>query len=259
MKRFIGLILAATLAVLLPSHTIHAQAGVGLMLSSHGFSPGLLSPTAWYRSDLGITTASTLVTAWADQSGHGYTLTPAVAGPVYTSSGGAGGQAYLSYPGGTVLGLQNTSFTMAPYPAEWFVVGQSTTTAPPVSSAVLVDLGFQNDFTAQTSGEDLETYNGNIIISAIGSALLSPFVLDVCNLGSASTFFTFNNGSVMMPGDIGTNAQGTSVITVGNYQGETTGNSWIGTIYEVVVFDHQLSSGQRALMQSYIAARYGGI
>ena len=116
------LLLAALLAVL-PSHATpaHAQAGVGLMLAARSaWSPLSLSWAAAYDSDEGITTLAGAVLQWDDLSGNGHTLTPAATGPAYTGSGGPGGHAYLTFASGTVNGLQNTSFTFSPVPAEWF-------------------------------------------------------------------------------------------------------------------------------------------
>ncbi len=43
--------------------------------SGGGFSPLDLSPTAWYRADLGVTGTSS-VTKWEEQSGNGHDLVP---------------------------------------------------------------------------------------------------------------------------------------------------------------------------------------
>jgi hypothetical protein len=51
------------------------------------WTPKLLAPTQWLRSDLGVTLAGSDVAAWADQSGNGYGVSNSADRPSYDTSG----------------------------------------------------------------------------------------------------------------------------------------------------------------------------
>jgi hypothetical protein len=82
----------------------------------------------------------------------------------------------------------------------------------------------------------------------------SPFVLDVCFLGTSSDFAALNGGS-SVPGPFGTNPT-SSALSVGNTVDDLSFN-WIGDIYEVVILPAEATSGQRTSLLSYFSTRYG--
>lgn len=52
-----------------------------------GWSPIAMGPKAWWSADRGVTLSGSNVTAWADQSGHGFDLTNSGNYPTYSASG----------------------------------------------------------------------------------------------------------------------------------------------------------------------------
>lgn len=233
----------------------------GIVLGSNGssFSPIQLNPIVWLRSDLGVTQSITHpgnITQWNDQSGNGYNVSQGTQAsqPTYVSSGGTNNLPYLNF-GSTELGnanLQNTSFTFSPFPADIFIIATPTNITS--NNHVLLDLGITNDYTVINSGF-FSLYDGSYINDEnIIPATNITYLVEACNLGTASSFVAVNGGTPTV-GSVGSASQAATAITIGNYYG--TGFNWVGNIYEIVICNYLLSSLQRNQMLTYINTRYG--
>jgi hypothetical protein len=227
--------------------------------STPSFSPLSLSPTAWFRSDLGISLdGSNNVETWNDQSGNGYNVTQGTSAerPAYNTSGGANGRQRLTWTESD-MGLQNTSFSLAAYPVDIFVVATYSATLPASNGVYMIDLGSNNDVILIQSGTPNPTFYDGILLSYTNNNFTQnvPAVLEACNLGSASTFINMNGGTPTT-GSTGTTAQAATSLTIGNYGGGFL-LGWIGDIYEVVIFSSELSSGNRNSLLAYFTSVYG--
>ena len=108
---------AITLACGVPAIAQLTMTGVGGGSSGGGGACSGWTPAtpsglvAWYKADAGVT--GNPVTAWADQSGNGYTMNPnGFTGPAFNSTGW-GGKASLDFAGGNTTGLRTTADTVA--------------------------------------------------------------------------------------------------------------------------------------------------
>jgi len=230
----------------------------GGIILNNIFSPKILSPFAWFRSDQGVTTVSGAVSQWNDLSGDGYNVSQSISAqrPTYNTSGGINGRPRLTFP--TVdgnYGLFNSSFTLAVYPVEVFVVATTTATNP-TYHAIMLDLGNQNNIVYQVSGtNNLGFYNGTGP-DAVAISVNTPFIADAYNNGDITSFITIN-GTTTSTGYVGITAQAATKLTIGNYNGIAAGgNGFGGDIYEIIVFNYHLSSAQRTQVLNYLSSLY---
>ena len=230
---------------------------------SIAFTPAILTPTVWFRSDLGITTSGSNVSGWADQSGNGYNVSQISipVQPAYSATGGPNNVPRVTFSGSPGQALRNAAFTFAPYPAEIFIVG-TTTSSTPAAQQDLIDLGTNNDIVVQlvTTGQTYG-YNGSGMFGPASPAANTPFVLDTINDGFTALPGGGGNGSAMalnggppLFGTVGVSAQGATTLTVGNRSDGSL--PWDGDIYEILVFDYVLSDQARAALLNYLSVRY---
>jgi hypothetical protein len=228
-------------------------------LFSSSFSPLSLSPTVWLRSDLGITQSGGTVSGWNDQSGNGYNVSQATSDlqPAYAASGGANNLPTITWSSAESdnIGLQNTSFTFPISTIEYFIV--ASTTSPTGFQQYMIDLG-QNTNVIEIYPPEapnyFSAYNGAVLSGNYSISANAAFVVDVMNNDASTSFFNVNGGSPTV-GSIGGNSQGVHTLTIGNFQ--SGGYAWLGVIYEVIIFDYELTSTQRAKVLSYVSSRYG--
>ncbi|HEY5267545.1 MAG TPA: hypothetical protein VII94_00180, partial [Candidatus Saccharimonadales bacterium] len=217
------------------------------------FTPGDLSPLAWFSSDVGVTNVSGKASQWLDQSGNSHTLTQGNSSfrPVI-NTGGAGNKPYLTFASASGTFLSNTSFTRATSsPIETFVVA-TTSVANTGQNQFLLDLGNLNNSLLQPDAY-LNVYNGTELPASIPLVANALFVSDMTNDGSGNGTLAMNGGTPAS-GSVGTNAQ-TTYLTVGSY-GSQSGESWSGNVYEVLVLPGPISAGQRADLIDYFNAKY---
>jgi hypothetical protein len=236
----------------------------GLLLGPDGtpgpavpFTPISLSPLVWLRSDLGITTISGNVSTWADQSGNGYNVSQSNGSdrPTY-NTGGLNGRQKLTWTSGNMF-LQNTAFTFATntQSMDIFVVATLTTAPSTGAGNTLIDLGSNNDSVLVVpSASTLEFYNGGQVTTLASLSSGVGFVVEAYNNPTSSGFIALNGGS-QIAGNISSNAQGATDLTVGCYQFGFDG--WVGDIYEVLLFNYELSAGSRNALLNYFTNLYG--
>lgn len=228
-------------------------------LFGSSFSPLSLSPVAWFRSDLGVNVVSGLVAQWNDQSGNNYNCSNASSSyqPSYSSSGGLNNLPRVTWSApGSSQNLQNSSFTLASYPVDVFVVATCNFAAGSYNAG-LFDLGDEQNFAFQEASTTYFCiYNGTIFPNTnYNTSIGASFVAEFCNLGSASSFISVN-GANTATGDFGENPQSAPYLTIGCYYG-MAGDNWGGDIYELIIFNHQLSTAQRHELLAYVQTRYG--
>lgn len=223
------------------------------------FSPIDLQPNAWFRSDLGISTTSGNVNSWADQSGNSNAVTQSNTShqPVYNLTGGVNGCPRITWTGEqNSFALQNTnpigSLTAV---CDYFIVATKTTNNPSNGNYLFDGASNQNEIQVLAASNNvLSGYNGDLLQTA-AVTLNQPFIAEYCNNGTSASFIALNG--TQTTGTLGSNGTLT-YLTIGNYgQYLSTPLGWVGDIYEVIVFNYQLSALERVQVLNYLSARYG--
>ena len=229
-------------------------------MSARKVLPGTYQPNwlqsciMWFRSDLGITLISGLVSQWNDQlNSGGYNVTQATSGnrPTYSASGGVNGIPYLGFAVASTQDLANASFThAASIPTECFIVATSSLAS---AQQIIIDFGADTNIVAQlVSSTTLAMYNGSILNGA-SPALNSIFILDFSQDGVGNGSIAVNGGTAAT-GSVGSTAQGVTNLSIGSAY--TNSQGWTGNIYEIFCFNVQLSTAQRQEVLNYLNYRY---
>jgi hypothetical protein len=211
----------------------------------------------WLRSDVGITQSGGLVSQWTDQSAAVWQFVQATgANQVsYSTSGGVNGLPYLSAAANSsVLSLVCSTFTALSWPYEVFVVARPSSISP-AQDGHMLDFGAGSTpaLFQQVGAAGMSEYSGGSGPNSPAMSAGVDCVIDaqndtgnVCRMGLNGTV----NSGALTSGSTGTG------ITLFNYPPLTGSHSWPGWIYEVVIYDHILSSTDRNNLLGYFQSRY---
>jgi hypothetical protein len=227
-----------------------------LVATGQPWNPHALSGLIlWLRTDIGITLNAGNVSAWADQSGAGNSVTQATPGnqPAFVASGGPNNVPYLSLVGGAnVHGLVGAA-TIGAQPLEYLIAARSTVSLPP-NTAYLIDFSTNVNTVFQNSATNVvDQFDGTTIGNGVTVTIGSDFILDSFFSG-ASSQQTLNGGAPVSGSNPGVTAP-SAPPTVGN-SGLLT-REWGGRIYEIAVYNRQLLAAERLAITRYMGARYG--
>lgn len=231
--------------------------GSGLGLSTNGvWTPKRLSGLVlWLRADVGVTTVSGLVSAWADQSGtadanKNMSQATSTKRPVFNASDAAyNNQATLSFISASATylasGTWSSSLTQA---YTIFVVGQDSNGTNQewldgsAASARLLWLGgtgYDAIGTLQLTG---------------GSGSASPKLIGATYNGASSKLYVGARTPVAT-GSVGTG--NIADVVLGIYGGDLLSNPLSGKIAEVIAVTGSMSSADVNSLANYVTHRYG--
>jgi hypothetical protein len=206
----------------------------------------------WLRSDLGVTKVANIVSAWADQSGQGNNFTQGTDAnkPTYTA-GAINGYPALVFDGNDYL----DSSMAANQPATVYIVSQLDDGSG--TGEYLCD---GDDATDRwVIGYDLAT--GNQLVLFAGTVLADATYPADANYHIFEGIFNGASSSIKYD-------DATAVVGAGgaaNISGWRLGADRVlgagfflddGGIAEVIVYNSVLSTGNKALIQSYLNTRY---
>lgn len=247
--------------------------GLGLSQNGRATSSAPFLPTdipglrLWLRSDMGLTQATDLATAWADQSGNGNDFAsnnPIAGGVQFTASD----PDFNGLP--SLGGTLNVQHFQGPAPvdilgaaaeAEGFMVMVPNFAPVPYSEGWgnqigvyigYVDGNIYDDFYGTAGAGSAGRYqwspNGGMVIpeGIIYNPRSSAAAWTVSVTGFSGTDY-----AGFSTADTAFNAGSDPLTLVGSANG-----AWPGKFAEVVVYDHVLSSGDRGKVNAYLAARY---
>jgi hypothetical protein len=228
----------------------HRRAGV-----SGQFLPTQLAGCVlWLRADLGITLNSGNVSAWADQSGSGHSVSQGTgsAQPTYVTIDAAyGNKATLSFASASSQVLQSASWTLS-QPCTQIVVGNVTSSA---AAQGFVD--FQSAGTEQTMYNPTGGGGGMFAgVNLSAGAVTSPSVLAGTFNGASSNLYLNNSQTAAASGSAGTN-NGQGGIDVGSLGGGAPSAFLNGKIAEMIMYNRNLGAAELKSVFAYLGSRYG--
>jgi hypothetical protein len=213
----------------------------------------------WYRADAGVSLSGTNVTAIADQTGNGPTLTQAhlVGYPTYVPNDVNG------LPGLRFTSTQGLASASALQPGlngdiSIVIVGSIATEVLAPYTALYLGQGITNGANRAfeyTNG--VETLDG-LNVGATGGLIpgMNQSLIEIAELNPTLTNATiYQNGSATTGTVTGAFTNLSPGVSLGIIPGGS--NWWIGDIQEVMVYDHQLTAAEQDFVELYLANKYG--
>lgn len=202
----------------------------------------------WLRADLGVTLSSG-VSAWADQSAAGHSVSESTNKPTFNASGALGNsQPSISFTGNTQLKSATWGVAL-PQPLTLFIVAKQITSGTKYLFDNLSDptqcfVFGQAPTTLLDCGNPTDTNN------TYDTTQPSIFIVTF-NGASSNIRLTANTPQANQ--NMG--AAGLTGTTIGNYAGGGSFAGW--EIAEVALFSNVVSSTDAASLNSYAHTRYG--
>lgn len=226
-------------------------------------SPVLTGLKLWLRSDLGLTLASGVVSAWADQSGNGNNVSQSNASlrPAVTA-GVANGIQGLTWTGSSGMGLTGSSgsvLTGSSARSVLIVAKPQTQNA----SGTLFQFrsgGNRMQLTCGLAGGTTYVYDSasrdTSTSTTITAALHAIEFHTTGVLGTTGALSAFLDGSAMALSSTIVDADdGSNGFSVGSRPGQAA-QQFIGNYLELLIYDHKLTAGDLLTCRQYIQARY---
>lgn len=233
--------------------------GLATSCAAGGFQPTQLPGCVlWLRADLGVTTVSGNVSAWADQSGQGnnYQQVTAIDRPAYSASGGPNSTASINFTGTNSNCL--TSVGNSNSYAQPFTLLMVFSCGGIVGTTDLFDTGNPEVLFRFSSATGFQPYAGTIPTAITISSVASATALQVDFNGASSVVYQ-NGSSVASSQSLGTNALPFTNSGAPNTIGCNRSGTGAGAMHlsEVVAFSNNPTATNRAALNGYLLARYG--
>ena len=210
----------------------------------HIFAPSDLSGlTVWLRGDLGVTTVSSNVSVWADQSGNGnhFRQSNATLRPAYNSNP-LNGQATLTFASANNLLCDN--YLLDPKPRCFVAVFVEGT----VSGTEAIYSGDAALYAPLSSGANI--YNTTETATLVGSTAYAY----IANSG-ATTMDQWLNGTEQAAITSYTNSN-RGATRIGCDAGGAA-QFWHGDLAEFMIYNRTLTATEITKVRNYVTARYG--
>ena len=239
---------------------------LGLSGGTGAWNPKALDATFWLRGDLGVTQSSNAISAWADQSVNGITVTQGTAGakPTYSATGGPNNKPCVTFDGGDTL----TALTIA----QTTVFGASAGTVGIVmnptggTGGVIPCMWYQtvnsnnmylylNTASNTIKFEYGDDTNGNSTSTLMTVDAWHYYVITCVNSTTHTAFkdgVADGNSPFTVTSSVLSSANGT--IDIGSYGGAV---AFTGAIAEIVWFKTALGTADGTALGDYFAARHG--
>ncbi len=222
-----------------------------------GFLPTQLAGCVlWLRSDLGISLNGSTVSAWADQSGQGNSVTQGVAGqqPAYNASDASyGGRPSLSFAQASAQLLKSSvAIATTAQPITLVIVGEGSQA---VGAQWLLCVGAGTNCGIEDAGTSspgkLSMYAGSFVfITAADTTAVFAAVLN----GASSKLFRNSSQTPVGTGNPGTGSLSSNVFIGSNGGG---GQNLQGKVAEAIIYTRDLSAdGSLGQLFQYLGSTY---
>lgn len=230
------------------------------------WTPKVLAPAAWWRADLGVTLVSSVVSAWADQSGNGNTLSQSVAGsrPAYNASdANFNGQASIVGAAGDLL--DGGDILDIPDGSDFCILAVTKSSTPSPSGNLINKASSTDGYVFLLAGDDLQMLVRGNNNSATASD--APTVADNDAKHVLMSEYDESAGLVTLYIEGSSVATDTTTALTGTTKASGTdfyvlnrgdGNrEWDGELAELVILNRILTASEKASWHSYVNNRYG--
>ncbi len=216
-------------------------AGLSVVLAPP-WTPASVSPYAWYDASNAGSITGNPVTALADLSGNGHTLTAIGAGGPSTGANTIGGRNALTVGNPQGLAVSGVTSLTQPFTILWVYQVTNTAGSRLLDSANRAIIGVDSSQFGIYAGTTLD-----------GSGGLDTSAHQMVAVYNGASSVLYQGGSSIASGDAGTNAIGTSYQLGGNAAG---GVVFVGYLGEFVIVPGVIGASDRAGWNSY-CARWG--
>lgn len=223
----------------------------------YDYLPILLGACAgWWRSDLGITLSGTKVSAWADQSGNGRTISQGTGlnQPAYASNGGSADRATLTFDGSASF-MESATFAVAT-PHHVFLLAKWITVAASDGNVI-----FSGDSTIASNSDrvSVRTVSTALAIWGTGGGAIQTTTATTLAWHYWSLVWTGGANSTIAQdtANLATGNPGATAIngiTLGGFHGGATLAN--AAISEVTIYSAPLSVFTELRLSNYYKARY---
>jgi hypothetical protein len=204
----------------------------------------------WLDSaDAATVTGTTTVTAWSDRSGNGNNMTAVGGGTISYASNGIVMPGNAAFYSSLSSLLQNqTGFAVVQY-----------------SSTASIDIitltegsgtgGIQQ--TLDGNQQIVHAYGGAVVVeSSVGAVTEGAMLLYDYTFGAGIAAYVYANGTQTGTSSSPAALTGAGTVNVGGYN-HAPDESFVGTIYEVILYNSVLTTAQRQLVEGYLAIKWG--
>jgi hypothetical protein len=223
---------------------------------------GSLSPTTplsvsgcllWLNgANAATVTGTTTVTAWADSSGNGNNMTVSGSGVSYASGGVAMTGSGAFYSSLSSLLQNQTGFAVVQYAS---TIKMDVISLTDSSSTA----GLQQ--TLQGNQQVVTSYGGATVVqSSAGAVSEGAMLLYDYSFAAGVAAYVYANGTQTGTTSTPAALAGAGTVNVGGYgiSGEPyKAEGFVGTIYEVILYNSVLTTAQRQLVEGYLAIKWG--
>ena len=235
----------------------------GIQNSSQSFTPTSISGCLLWldgadTSTASMTQSSGTVSVWKDKSGNGYNFTQLYASlPTITSISRQTGLYFAANQA-----LRNTTL---PFPTTYTIFAVANQTGAPSGYAYILHSPHNADCIIFFG-----TFNGTRYFATFAGpagswndvAANTPNTNVATTSSTASVLCCTNNGTTLTPyinGIVMNTKTGTNAAATGMVIGDTfvSGQPWLGTIGEIIVYNSILSTAQRQQVETYLSRKWG--
>ncbi|MBN1182814.1 MAG: hypothetical protein JXB49_11040 [Bacteroidales bacterium] len=232
---------------------LYSQDGPGGVGSNNGSS----ELTLWLRADKNVSyDATKTISAWSDYSGYGNNLSSSAEAPSFLSN--TLNSLPVVYFSTNAMGLERSNVTGS----DIFSAGTGTVLCVLRSVSGNTFFNWQNTTSNKvglglSSGAVQFDYPNTVAGTLTGTTSIISSYHFISALKTAANQYVYVDGDqdATQANALSLNTAVDSTFYLGSYNA-TTSNGWIGYMAELIIFNTELNSAERAIVENYLSAKY---